>query len=61
MIDVSCREIERIDIGHAPGAVDNAIGHGGMFDALMGEDHPQPVICRLDWCIFTLFRNKRLV
>ena len=31
MLDISRRQIQRIDIGHAPGAVDDAVGLGGVF------------------------------
>jgi hypothetical protein len=47
-INISSRQIERVDVGHAPGAIDHAIGLGRLFGALIGEDHPQPVIRRLD-------------
>ena len=48
VLDSSSRQIQGIDVGDAPGAIDDAIGLGGMFGALTGEDHPQPVIRGLD-------------
>src|SRR5713101_4817452 len=47
-INISSHQIERVDVGHAPGAIDDAIGLGRMLGAFMCEDHPQPVIRRLD-------------
>ena len=44
VIDISCDQIQRINVGHAPRAVDDAIGFGRMFGAVVGEDHPQPAI-----------------
>ena len=48
VLDITRGQIERIDIGDAPGAVDDAIGFGRVFGAVMGEDHPQPAVRRLD-------------
>ncbi len=47
-INISSRQIERVNVGHAPGAIDDAIGLGRMLGAFMGKDHPQPIIRRLD-------------
>ena len=46
VLDISRSQIQRIDIGDAPGAVDDAVGLGGMFVAFVGEDHPQPIVRR---------------
>ncbi len=48
VLDISCRQIQRVDIGHPSGAVDDAIGFGGVFGAIVGEDHAQPVMRRFD-------------
>ena len=37
VLDMACREIQRIDIGDAAGAVDDTFGLGRMLGALMGE------------------------
>ena len=38
VLDLAGGEIERIDIGDAARAVDDAIGLGRVFGALVGED-----------------------
>ena len=38
VLDLARGEIERIDIGDAPGAVDDAVGLGRVLGALVGED-----------------------
>ena len=38
MLDVAGGKIERIDIGDAAGAVDDAVGLGRVFGTVMGED-----------------------
>ena len=37
VLDIAGRQIQRIDIGDAPGAVDDAIGFGDVFDAFVGN------------------------
>ena len=48
VLDLACGEIQRIDIGDAARAVDDTIGLGRMFGALMGEDHAQAAVCLLN-------------
>ncbi len=48
VVDISRRQIQHIDIGHASGAIDDAIGLGGMFGAFMREDHAQAIVRGLD-------------
>ena len=48
VFDIAGGQIQRVDIGDAAGAVDDAIGLGRLFGAVMGEDHPQPAVGRLD-------------
>src|SRR5258708_15709011 len=44
MIDISGRQIQRVDIGDTAGAVDDAIGFRRMLGTPMHEDHTQPSI-----------------
>ena len=48
VLDLARREIQRIDIGDAARAVDDAVGLGRVFGALVGEDHAQAAVCLLD-------------
>ena len=48
VIDLSCGEIQRIDIGDTSGAIDHAIGFRAVFGALICECYPQPAIRTLD-------------
>ena len=46
--DLARGEIERIDIGDAAGAVDDAVGFGRVFDAVVNEHDAQPAVRPLD-------------
>ena len=48
VFDLADGEVERIDIGDAAGAVDDAIGFRGLFGAVVGKDHPQFPVGGLD-------------
>ena len=48
MLDIARGKIERIDVGDASGAIDDAVGLCGVLDAFVDEDHAQAAIGRLD-------------
>ena len=45
VLDLARGEIQRIDIGDAARAVDDAVGLGRVLDALVGEDDAQAAVC----------------
>ena len=48
LLDLADGEVERIDVGDAAGAVDDAIGFRGLFGAVAGKDYPQFPVRGLD-------------
>lgn len=46
--NVSSRQIQGVDIGDASRPIDDTVGFGDVFDAIMGEYHPQTMICGFD-------------